>query len=144
MKSIFKNILFKSDYKSNSISTALLILRIGISILMLTHGIGKLNMLFGESEIQFADPIGIGEKASLIMAVFAEFFCSILLILGLLTRISAIPLFTTMAVAVFIVHAPDPLQQKEMALLYGIAYLTLIISGAGKFSLDYIFGKMIK
>ena len=97
----------------------------------------------GPGEIQFADPIGMGVELSLVLAVFAEFFCAILLILGFTSRLAAIPLMITMFVAGFIVHGADPFQVKEFALLYGIVFTALLITGPGKFSLDHILRSLL-
>lgn len=120
---------------------ALLILRLGVGGLMLTHGIPKLMRLFGSDPIQFGDPIGIGVEASLTLAVFSEVICSVLIIIGLGTRLASIPLIITMAVAFFIVHAADPFQNKELALFFLIVYVVLALTGSGKYSLDHYFLK---
>ena len=104
---------------------------------MLTHGTPKLITLFGSEEIAFADPFGMGMEITLAFAVFAEFICSILVILGLGTRLAAIPLIITMFTAAVIIHASDPFQRKEMALFYLLVFTVLLITGAGKHSLDY-------
>ncbi len=137
MKQIIKAIFNPGDYPKN-VSIALLILRVVIGIFMLTHGIGKFQTLFGSEPIKFADPIGIGATASLALTVFSEVFCSILLIIGLGTRFAAIPLLITMMVAAFIVHINDGFGKQEFALIYALIYTTIIIIGAGKYSLDYI------
>lgn len=107
---------------------------------MLTHGYSKLQKLLA-GDFQFADPFGLGPGVSLGMAVFAEFFCSILLILGLGTRLATIPLIVTMLVAAFIAHGADPFAKKEMALLYLVSYIVLLFSGAGKISVDQLLEK---
>lgn len=107
---------------------------------MLTHGYPKLQRLLS-GEFQFADPFGLGPGVSLGLAVFAEFFCSILLILGLGTRLATIPLIVTMSVAAFIAHGADPFARKEMALLYLVSYIVLLFSGPGKISVDQLLGK---
>ena len=84
--------------------------------------------------IQFPDPIGVGATASLALAVFAEFLCSIFLIVGFKVRLVAIPPAVTMFMAAFIVHGADPLGKKEKALLYLISYIVLILCGGGKYS----------
>jgi putative oxidoreductase len=71
-------------------------------------------------------------------------FCSIAIILGFATRFVSIPLIITMFVAVFIIHADDPWQKKEFALLYLVPFLTLLFTGAGKFSLDAVIKKRKK
>lgn len=131
----------KNTYSTNltlsQIDLGLLILRLGAGGLMLTHGTPKLIKLFGNEEIAFADPFGLGMGVTLALAVFAEFICSILVILGLGTRLAAIPLIVTMGTAVFIIHASDPFQRKEMALIYLLIFVVLLVTGAGKHSLDY-------
>lgn len=136
MKSLLKKIFYVGD-SSLMVSLGLLVLRVIVGGFMMTHGIGKLKMLMAGGEIQFLDPIGIGMQLSLTLAVLAEFFASILIILGLGTRLAAFPLLFTMFVAGIIVHAADPFGVKEMALLYGSIYLTLMITGPGKISADY-------
>lgn len=117
-------------------SLGLLWLRIGIGGFMLAfHGWGKLAN-FGSRWGKFGDPLGIGPHLSLILVVFAEFFCSIALIFGLFTRAAAIPPLIAMLVAGGIVHADDPWSKQEFAFLYAIPYLALILTGAGKYSLD--------
>jgi putative oxidoreductase len=114
----------------------LLLLRLGMSGLMLTHGIPKLQKLVAGGEIQFPDPIGIGATASLALAVFGEVVAPALLIVGFLTRWAAIPAAATMAVAAFVVHWSDPLGEKELALLYLVGFATLFLTGAGHYSID--------
>ncbi|MFD2518632.1 DoxX family protein [Salinimicrobium flavum] len=131
----------KKTYTTNfdlaSIDIALLVLRIGVGGLMLTHGTPKLINLFTSEEIQFADPFGLGQATTLVFAVIAEFICSILVILGLGTRLAVIPPIITMLTAFFVIHAADPFQRKELALMYLLIYITLLITGAGKYALDY-------
>lgn len=117
-------------------STGLLVLRVGVGGMMLKHGWGKLAS-FGSLAGKFPDPIGLGSTFSLILAIFAEFLCSILVVLGVATRAAVVPLIVTMLVAAFVVHAGDPFAKRELALMYLTAFTTLAISGGGKFSLDY-------
>ena len=125
--------MFKS--LNRNIEYGLTVLRVSVAALMLTHGYPKLMVLVSGGEIKFADPIGLGITTSFVLTIFAEFFCSIFLLIGLKTRLAAIPLAITMAVAAFIVHGADPWANKEKALLYLVIYLVLIISGGGKLAL---------
>lgn len=117
------------------IDCALLLVRIGTGCFMLTHGWPKLAG-FSERASKFADPFGIGSEASLALAVFAEFFCSILVILGLFTRFALIPLIITMLVVVLDVHINDPFAQQEKALLYLLLLITIFLLGSGRYSAD--------
>lgn len=133
----------KKTYSTNlnlpQVDIGLLIFRLGISVLMLTHGYPKLVRFFGSEEITFADPLGFGEVTSFFLAVFAEFVCSILVILGLGTRLAVIPLIITMGVAAFIVHSEDPFTRQELPLMYLTGYILLFFTGSGKYSLDWYF-----
>ncbi len=121
-----------------ALDLAILLLRVTVAVFMLTHGLPKLERLFGGEEIRFADPFGAGPVVSLALTVFAEFLCSILIGLGLGTRLAVLPLIVTMAVAAFVAHGDDPFASKEMALLYLVIYITLLITGSRKYSLDRI------
>ena len=66
----------------NRYNEGLLILRIAFGLMMMVHGWSKMQN-WGAMSQQFADPFGIGSAPSLALAIFAEFFCSALLILGL-------------------------------------------------------------
>jgi putative oxidoreductase len=123
----------KSSLKSE---VGLLLLRITGAGLILTHGVPKLSRLFAEGPIEFGDPIGIGAGPSLFLAVFAEFLCAVLVLIGFKTRWASIPIIITMAVAAFIVHAADPFGTKEKALLFLGIFLTIFLLGPGKFSID--------
>ncbi len=117
----------------------LLFLRIGIAALMLSHGLPKLIMLFSAKEIEFADPIGLGESATLSLAVFTEVVCSVLIGIGLATRLASLAIVLTMGVAFFVVHSSDPFQTKELALVYLVVFAFITITGSGKYALDHYF-----
>lgn len=135
---------FNPGMYTQKVNIALLFLRVSIGILMLTHGTGKFMTLLEGGPIEFADPIGIGPAASLALAVFAEFICSLLLIFGLATRFTILPLIVTMLVAGFIVHADDVFHVKEKAFLFLTVFITIAIAGAGKISADNLIYKKIK
>jgi putative oxidoreductase len=136
-------------------SVGLLILRLGVGGLMASHGCGKLQMLIAGQFDQMGDPIHIGAVASLVLVTGAEFFCAILVALGLGTRFAAAPVAFAMGVAALVVHGNDPWSMetaakqffagesktwfsKEPALLFLIPFLALIFTGAGRFSLDHL------
>lgn len=127
---------------STSPSLGLLILRLGTgAFLIYGHGWGKLTH-FSEEAQQFSNPIGLGSPTSLALAIFAEVFCAIAVMLGLCTRLAAIPIIVTMAVAGLLHHAADPFGRKEKALLYLVAYVAIALMGAGRYSLDAKFGHL--
>lgn|SRR5690606_30490706 len=134
------NKIFSVSRSASSVDLALLIARVGIGALMLVHGISKIPML-DQSPIQFYDFMGVGGELSLYLALFAEIGCSIFVILGCATRLVVIPLIITMLVAVFVIHAADPFVKQEMGLHYLLIYVMLLLTGAGRYSIDYLISK---
>ncbi len=128
--------LFNTTTTTLQVNISILILRVGISALMLTHGWPKLMRLLEGGEITFPDPLGMGPTLSLIMATITELIGSVLIILGLATRYAAFALAFTMFVAAFIVHANDPFSRMELSLIYLLVYIVLLITGSGKYALD--------
>ena len=119
----------------------LLVLRLlAAGMMLFGHGFDKLVNFSAKAET-FADPIGFGPVFALVLAVFAEFFCSVAILFGFMTRYAAIPLVITMLVAAFVIHSDDPWSKKEFALIYLVPFLTILIAGAGRYSVDArIFG----
>ena len=135
--------LFRTDFSQVNLDLWLLLLRILVAAFMLTHGLPKFYKLIADEEVKFGDPIGFGPTASLVLAAFAEIVCSTFILIGLGTRIATVPLIITMTVAAFISHADDPFNKKELSLLYLFTYITLLILGSGKYSLDLLLSKRI-
>lgn len=123
-------------------SIGLLALRLGAGISMaLAHGWPKVGRLLGDDPIRFADPFGLGVTTSLVLAIFGELVCGVLIALGLGTRLAAIPFAITMLVAMFHAHADDPWGVKEHAFLFLVPAVTLLFTGAGRLSLDALLAK---
>ncbi|MCS4302856.1 DoxX family protein [Chryseobacterium sp. BIGb0232] len=116
----------------------LLVVRVFVGFAMLSHGYPKLQMLLAGGKIEFFDFLGMGPQITLVLTVLAEFVCSILLILGLFTRVSLGFLIFTMIIAGFVVHGADPFEKREMSLIYLSVYLLLMMTGAGKVSVDHL------
>jgi putative oxidoreductase len=121
------------------VSIASLVLRLGMSIPMMTHGWPKVVRAW-EGNWKFGDPLGLGEPVTLALAIFSEFICSLLLIIGFKTRFFALFPAFTMVVATFIVHVDDPWKKQELPILFLIGFLAICLLGGGRYSLD---GKLI-
>lgn len=128
-----------TNYSAGAFNVSMLLMRLVFGILMMTNGYDKL-IGFSGMKNDFMNFMGMGSTTSLILVVFAEFFCALFLVLGLFTRLSAIPLVICMGVALFKAHNMDILGDGSNATLYLGAYLTILLLGPGKFSVDGLSG----
>jgi putative oxidoreductase len=116
-------------------SIGLLLLRILPSSLLLTQVWSKLsglNEAIGDHPVFF----DLSGPPGLVSAILFETLCPLLLILGLGTRLAALPLVGFMSVTAMIVHSGQPLTIREPELLFVSAFLPLLFTGAGEYSLD--------
>jgi putative oxidoreductase len=132
--------LFSTRYSENGMSFALLILRIAAGGLIMTHGYSKL-ISFASRSSTFSDPYHIGHSTSMALVIFAEFFCGALIVMGLLTRLAAVPLIITMATVVFSVNHGKLTGNGELPVLFLACFITLLFAGPGKVSIDRLIGK---
>ena len=139
IKLIVNNLYPKDLY----VSYSLLILRVLASVMMIiNHGWNKI--LAGQEKwnrlgTALTDFIGIDFMSVFFgfMAAFSESIGMVMVIFGIFTRPAAFLLLFTMFVA-SMNHLVDG-EFPELAIMYLIVMLVLLISGPGKFSLDYKF-----
>ena len=123
------------DYRTGPADVAALLLRIIIGSFFIYYGYMKLTM-YDALLKGFPDPLGLGVPLTVNLVIFAEFFCGLLLLLGLFTRLAVFPMFINMTVVYFNVHVNDPFNEKQIALLYWLLLIVILILGSGKFSVD--------
>ena len=122
-----------------------LALRIPVGIIFMAHGSQKLFAWFGGYGLagtgQFFESIGLAPGVAMaFLAGSAEFFGGLFIILGLLTRPSALVLAFTMLMAIVSVHLPNGLFMSNGGYEFGLALLaasvSLMLSGGGKVAVD--------
>lgn len=122
-----------------------LALRIPVGIIFMAHGAQKLFAWFGGYGLsgtgQFFESIGLAPGVAMaFLAGSAEFFGGLFIILGLLTRPSALVLAFTMLIAIVSVHLPNGLFMSNGGYEFGLALLaasvSLMLSGGGKIAVD--------
>jgi putative oxidoreductase len=128
------------EFRSNVI---LLVLRavVGINMACL-HGWDKLRH-FGTRANTFADPLGIGHKYSLVLAIAGELVGGILLATGLLGRVGAFLVSFSVGLTLFSTLRGSPWHEREVWALYFAASLTVLMLGCGRFSLDTVVWKKL-
>ena len=132
--------LYSSKYSAGAVNTALLILRVGLGSLILKHGYDKLSH-FNTMQDKFMSFLHMGSTVSLVLVIFAEFFCAILLILGLFTRLACVPLIIDLCVAFFIIKNGEFFGKGEVEALYLVGFVAILFAGPGRVSVDRMIGK---
>lgn len=132
--------LISTHYSGFAFNLATFVLRVTLGVLMVPHGYNKL-VNFTKYQKEFMNFLGIGSTTSLILVVFAEFFCAVFLAMGLFTRLASGILAIVMAVAVFKAHNGAVFGDGEMGMLYLGGFLSILLLGGGKASLDGLLGK---
>jgi putative oxidoreductase len=122
-----------------NVSTLVLRLSFGLMVVIL-YGFDKL-MHFSNLKIIFPDPLHIGHRWSLVLVIFAETLCGLLLVLGLFTRFAALVLVISFGVAAFLVHKGHVQVKVEQVYLYLAAFFSILMTGPGRISVDGMMGK---
>ena len=113
--------LFPTTRYTARASLFLLALRVLFGVLLLSHGIAKVNDFAALSEV-FPDPLGLGSRISLTLAILGALFCSV----G------------------FVVHGDDPFAVKELAAIYLSVFVLMYISGPGNYALDRLIAERLR
>ena len=127
--------LFPYKVYPRPVDAMLMIMRLLFGGLMMWHGVSKIDN-FSMLVENFPNPIGLGSRMSLYLAIFAEVICSAAVIVGAFYRLALIPLVFTMCVAMVMVHNGQSFAAKELALIFLVVFVLLFIMGAGRYSLD--------
>jgi putative oxidoreductase len=126
------------SFVPRSIDLALLVLRVWLGVaLFLKHGLEKITGFSGMAA-HFPDPLHIGRVPSLVLALISDGICSILIVLGLATRLAALIIAVNLGVAFCLVHHFHFFGQGngELPWVYMGGALALFLAGPGRFSLD--------
>lgn len=112
------------------------ILRVGVACMMLCHGWPKLLMLVQGHGSEWMDPLGWGPVISLALCVFAEFFCSLAVLLGFMTRFASLVLVVNFWVVIFVYGEQSTWVQNELPMLYMLCFVALVCMGSGSLAVD--------
>ena len=138
-----KQFLFNCGTRDHTASFGIFLFRVMIGLMMLVgHGIPKIEK-FATLKEKFYIPdffpfAYMSSAVSLSACIAAEVGAAALIILGLATRPAAFILGFTMVVAAFGTHGGADWfgGGKEMAILYLISMIGIILTGAGSISID--------
>ncbi len=138
---MLKKILFAEGVGGKG-GLALLLLRLVAGAAFILHGWPKFQHAFSWMGPDSVPPV------LQFLAAFAEFAGGLALVAGLLTRVAAFGIWCVMSYALFVVHIPkgDPFVSQggssyELAAVYWVIMMALMLRGPGLFSLDGVIGR---
>jgi putative oxidoreductase len=130
--------------KENVVNLGLFVLRLGVGVNMVClHGWERVRH-YSERVANFPDPLGMGHRHSLMLAVAAEFVGGILVTLGLAGRLAALLLAFSLGLTFYSGEAGLPWRQREATLLYLTASLAILMLGCGRWALDAVVWKRFR
>ena len=117
-------------------SLGLLFLRVTGSLFLLwVHGLPKL--LDFKAQLQLIeDPFHLGAHLTLILAIFAEVLCPLLIVAGVLARLACLPILFVLLVALLVVHPQWSVAEGQFGWLLLILFTSVFIAGPGRLALN--------
>ncbi|WP_237884423.1 DoxX family protein [Pseudomonas sp. PGPR40] len=114
----------------------LLFLRVSGALFLLgVHGLPKL--LDYSAELQrIEDPFHLGAQLTLILAIFAEVLCPLLIVAGVLVRLACLPVLFVLLVALLVVHPQWSVAEGQFGWLLLILFTSVFIAGPGRLALN--------
>lgn len=116
-------------------SIGLLFLRVSGGLFLLwVHGLPKLLDFTAQLQL-IEDPFHLGAHLTLILAIFAEVLCPLLIIAGVLARLACLPILFVLLVALLVVHPQWSVAEGQFGWLLLILFTTVLIAGPGRLAI---------
>jgi putative oxidoreductase len=133
--------LLQLEFLPKSLDGALLVLRVWMGAsLFLKHGFEKLTG-YSRMVTHFPNPLHLGTHFSLAFALLSDGICSLLVILGVATRLACSIIVVNLAVVFFVVEKSRLFgpHNGELPFVYLGGFLAILLVGPGRFAVDRIF-----
>jgi putative oxidoreductase len=122
----------------------LLFLRGSASLFLLwVHGLPKLLDYSAQLHV-IEDPFHLGANLTLMLAIFAEVLCPLLIIVGLLVRLACLPILCVLLVAMVVVHPQWSIEEGQFGWLLLILFTSIFIAGPGRLALNVRFAGALR
>ncbi len=114
----------------------LLLLRLaGAFLLLYVHGLPKL-LHYGSELQHIEDPFHMGAAMTLLMAIFAEVLCPLLIAAGLLVRLACLPILFLLLVAMVFIHPEWSIAEGQFGWLLLTIFTSIAVAGPGRYTLQ--------
>lgn len=110
----------------------------GALFLLWVHGLPKL-LNYSEQLKLIEDPFHLGAHVTLLLAIFAEVLCPLLILVGVLVRLACLPILAVLLIAMVVVHPEWTLFEGQFGWLLLILFTSVLIAGPGRFVLGQRF-----
>ena len=125
-----------SQWNERAQDFGLLFLRISGALFLLgVHGLPKLLNFSAELQ-RIEDPFHLGAHLTLILAIFAEVLCPLLIVVGVLVRLACLPILFVLLVALLVVHPQWSMAEGQFGWLLLILFTSIFIAGPGRLALN--------
>ena len=114
----------------------LLFLRVSGGLFLLwVHGLPKLLDFSAQLQL-IEDPFHLGSHLTLMLAIFAEVVCPLLIVAGVLARLACVPILFVLLVALLVVHPQWSVAEGQFGWLLLILFTTVLIAGPGRLAIS--------
>lgn len=120
----------------HQVSLGLLFLRLIGGGLLMSGRAGVWSSMIHNSGGFLSDPFGLGGEASWMLTLFSEFLCTLLVMLGVFTRFTAVPPLVVMLVIALALPSGTAWSLRETYLFYALPFFVLTFTGPGDYSID--------
>ena len=133
-----------SPYTSQPVfGLGMLFLRVATSLeIAIVHGFKKIGVGVSAAET-IPNPLHLPAAFNNAFAISANIVFPFLVLLGLFTRLAALPTLAVTLTGYFVVHWHDALLLKDTPFIYSVIFLTIFILGPGKYSIDNLIYKKL-
>lgn len=115
----------------------------GALFLLWVHGLPKL-LNYSAQLLVIEDPFHLGANVTLMLAIFAEVLCPLLIIAGIFVRLACLPILSVLLIALLVVHPQWTLDEGQFGWLLLILFTSLFIAGPGRLALNVRFSGAIR
>lgn len=128
-----------SRWDQRAQDAGLFFLRVSGGLFLLwVHGLPKL-LNYNAQLLVIEDPFHLGANVTLMLAIFAEVLCPLLIIAGMFVRLACLPILSVLLVALLVVHPQWSLDEGQFGWLLLILFTSLLIAGPGRLALNVRF-----
>ena len=114
----------------------MLLLRVAVSLeIAIVHGFKKIGVGVAQAE-NVPNPLHLPEAFNNVFAIAANIVFPFFVLIGLFTRLATLPTLAVTLTGYFVVHWNDSLLLKDTPFIYSLIFLTILILGPGKYSVD--------